>query len=385
MPDDSAVIDATTFGGLSAGDWDRLAGGRFYSTSAWLRYCAAEAGAPGGAALAHAGDDAACAVPVRELAGLPAWSRYRWNDRLAEAGLPLLAPGGTLVGPPEGFQTHLLGPDGPPPAAAVERLVDDLREASGRDGGGCVAMYVTTADAKALREAGVTAEPVLLDVDAWIAVPEGGWEPWLEAQPAKRRQTARRENRKFDGAGYAVEHRPLSECCEQLAVAAASTLQKYGHDTSPEHELVSLRRVVAVLGPLARVAVLSYGDGEPIGFCLYYAWGDTLFARWVGFEYDRLAGAAEYFNVSVYSLVREAPATGARWIHLGCGSPEAKALRGAELRPLWMVDLAEDSPLAGLSDEVRRHNAQVHDDFAANERIASSLADTDMWSGIPVG
>ena len=104
------VIADTTFGGLSPEAWDRLAGDRFYSTSAWLRFCTAETNVPGRAVVTRSGGEPGWAVPVRALGGLPEWTSYRWNGHLEEFGLPLLPPTGTLVGPPEGFQTHFLAP-----------------------------------------------------------------------------------------------------------------------------------------------------------------------------------------------------------------------------------------------------------------------------------
>ncbi|MEA2494421.1 MAG: hypothetical protein QOJ29_2332 [Thermoleophilaceae bacterium] len=375
----------TTFGGLTPDAWDALASDRFYSTSAWLRFCTAEAESPGSAVVSFRDTGPACAVPVRELQGLPAWSRYRWNDHLREGGLPQMAPGGTLVGPPEGFQTHLLGPGGEPSIAAVEDLVSSLRRRSSSADGveqrPCVAMFLTTPDVVRLRAAGVTTEPVILDADAWIPLPEGGWPAWLESLSGNRRKTVRREDRRFREAGYAVTHMPLAECVEQLGDLAASTLAKYGHSTTPENELRSLRRVVDCLDERATVAVCSLPDGELLGFCLYYLWGDSLFPRWVGFDYDRLLGTAEYFNLAYYSLVKLADEHGVRRLHVGVGSPEAKALRGAQLQPLWMVDLTEDSVLATVPEQIRAHNAGVYHRFADNTSTAGALVDRDAWCG----
>jgi hypothetical protein len=374
----------TTFGGLSPEDWDKLAGDHFYSTSAWLRFCTAEAGTPGGAVLSRVGGDPAWAVPTRELAGLPSWSRYWWNSHLAESGLPLLPPQGMLVGPPEGFQTHLLAPTAGRSTAALGTLVDDLRRLTGQgdrtEERACVAMYVTTDDVRSLHAAGVSAHPVLLDADAWIPVPEGGWPDWLETLPAKRSRTIRREDRAFWAAGYQIAEMPLADCVEQIGVAAAATLHKYGHETTPETELVSLRRVVEWMGDAARVSVLSVGDGAPVGFCIYYVWGETVYLRWAGFDYDRLVGSAEYFNLLYYNQVRRAPERGVRWIHAGATAQAAKALRGAELRPLWLLDLTEDSVLATAAEQVRQHNAGVHARFADDPRTAPALVPGEDWA-----
>lgn len=104
--------------------------------------------------------------------------------------------------------------------------------------------------------------------------------------------------------------------------------------------------------------LLCAPPGEPpLGYCLYYLWGDTLFLRSAGFDYERLRNAAEYFNLVYYLPVRIAAAAGARWIHAGVEASEAKALRGALLRPLWMLDLSADSVLDGQDDAVRAANA----------------------------
>jgi uncharacterized protein len=378
-------------GGLAPEEWDRLAGGRFYSTTAWLRFCAAEYGGPGAGVVVRRAGEPVAAVPVRELTSLPVWSRYRWNDHLAAFGLPLLPDAGLLVGPPEGFQTHFLRPDGDGDGGdgdggdgggpAIEDLVDALRRTarSGDEQRGCVAVYLTTPDVIAARRAGVTAEPVLLDADAWIEVPDGGWPAWLETLPNKRRKNIRREERSFREAGYRLETMPLAASYERLGGPAAATLLKYGHETSPGNELVSLRRVVDCIGDLASV-VVCWLDGEPLAFCIHYVWGDTVFLRWAGFDYDRMAGAAEYFNVLYYSQVMAAPERGTRWIHAGVSVPEAKALRGAELRPLWLLDLQEDSPLSGDgASAVRRHNAELYGRFTADPRTAGALVDREAW------
>jgi hypothetical protein len=384
MADDEGTTGAatTTFGGLPTEEWDRLADDHFYSTSDWLRFCTAETGTSGDAVVVD-DDGGRCAVPVRELGGLPEWSRYRWNDHLTEAKLPLLAPDGLLVGPSEGFQTHLLT-DGPRSPGMLGRLVDRLRTVCGGTPGAprsCVAMYLTTADVRDLRAAGVDAEPVLLDADAWIPVPEGGWEAWLETFPRKRRRNIRNEDRVFRQADYRIAHMALADCWQDLGVPAASTLAKYGHHTTPETELVSLRRVVDVLGDKARVAVCHRGDEgrRPVGFCIYYHSGDKILIRWIGFDNDRLVGVQEYFNLLFYTQVIRAPALGVRWIHAGATTQAAKALRGAELRPLWMLDLSEDSPLAHGRDQVREHNRRVLDGFLSDSRTAGALRPRQEW------
>lgn len=372
----------TAFGGLDAGEWDRLAGEHFYSTSDWLRFCTAETGTPGDAVVVD--DDAGrCAVPVRELSGLPAWSTYRWNDHLREAGLPLLAPDGLLVGSSEGFQTHVLR-SGDRSPDRLERLVGRLREVSGSGPGNarsCVGMYLTTRDVRELRDAGAPAAPVLLDADAWIPVPEEGWDAWLETFPRKRRRNIRHEEKVFRESGLRISHLPLADCWHTLGASAASTLAKYGHSTTPETEMVSMRRAVDILGDKARVAVCHRPDdaARPVGFCIYYESAGKVLIRWVGFDNDRLSGLEEYFNVLFYTQVRRAPDLRTRWIHAGATTQAAKALRGAELRPLWMLDLTAGSPLARAADEVRAYNRRFLERFLDDPRTAGALSPIEDW------
>jgi hypothetical protein len=364
-------------GGLTRETWDALAGRRFYSTSAWLDLCVAEYGGPEDAAVVRdRTGDPVCAVPVAELESLSLqkWSRYRWNEVLSGFDLPSPPATGLLVGPPEGFQTQIIGS-----AGAAGRLVEEIRRMPGGDAR--VAMYLNTRDALAFRDAGVTAPPVLLDVDAWIEVPDGGWPAWLQSRPKHRRDKVRQEVRKFERAGYQVRHLPLSECYEQLAWPAAATLVKYGFKADPAIELISLRRHVTCLGETARVVVCSLGDGDPLGFCIYYVWDDTIYIRWAGFDYDRLAGAAEYFNLLFYEQIKQAADLGVRWIHAGVAATEAKVHRGAQLLPLWLVDLSENSVLDRDSERVRRHNRRLYERFATDQRITGALVDDEAWQG----
>jgi hypothetical protein len=74
-----------------------------------------------------------------------------------------------------------------------------------------------------------------------------------------------------------------------------------------------------------------------------------------------------------------APQIGVRRIHAGIKTVEAKALRGAQLRPLWLVDLAEDSPLARERDAVRAHNAAGYERLRSDARTRAALGGEAEW------
>ena len=89
-------------------------------------------------------------------------------------------------------------------------------------------------------------------------------------------------------------------------------------------------------------------DSGIAGVTICYQWRTTLYGRFAGFDYGRLRGACEYFNVALYAPVQYAGKAGLRRCHLGVASWESKAYRGARLRPLWSafipVDGEKDGP-----------------------------------------
>jgi len=369
-------IDTDTtqrLGGLTVSAWDTLAGRNFYSSAGWLGFCTADYGGESAVAVARRDGEPVCAVPyVRTSASL--FGSYRWHDILTTAGLPAPHPDGILVGPREGYQTHFLGASRTSPAE-LEDVVGQLRDAARTT---CVAMYVTTDDALALRDAGVDATPVLLEADAWIEVPECSWAAWEESLSRNRRKMVRRDVREFRDAGYRIEQVPLPECWQRLGEIASATQAKYGHATSPDVELKSLRNHAVCMGDAARTALLYTPDDALVGFCLYYAWHDTVTLRWLGLDYDRLTVGREYFNLCYYAQIEQAAELGTRWLHAGVKSVDAKAVRGARLRPLWLLDLAEDSVLADAGPAIRRYNTSRYDELKADP-ITADAVDDDAW------
>ncbi|WP_285703123.1 hypothetical protein [Microtetraspora sp. NBRC 16547] len=207
---------------------------------------------PVGALTAALPSGGLVALPVSEVDGVTN-SFYDWTAILTARGLPAPAPAGLLAGPQCGYQAHLLRT----PGAGARDAAACLRAALDEIALPVVAMYLGGDDVAALKDDGVRALPVLLNVDACMRVPEEGWEAWLSSLGGRRREMVRREMRRFAAAG-------------------------------------------------------------------------------------------------------------ARWVHAGIESTEAKALRGAELRPLWLLDLSRDSPLTDQAEVVR----------AANSRILASISTT---------
>jgi len=365
---------------ISRAVWDELTGRNFYSSANWLDFCATEHGAVVDAVVA-AGNGTAAEVAVPLVSGTDlAGSRYDWNAQLTSRSLPTLSTGGLLVGPCEGYQTQILRATQRPTPGAVTQLLTELRARAAEKA--CVAMYLNTEDVRLFRAAGVPAPAVLLECDAWLPIPDGGFDTWLAALSAKRRNSVRREAAAFTSAGYRIQHVPLRECSTAITPLAVHTESKYGFDAGTAEDLASFRNHERCLGDAAMVALCTLDD-TPVGFCLYYVWRDTIFLRWAGFDYPRLRNAYEYFNLLYYEQLRWAAEREIRWIHAGIGATRAKVLRGAIIRPLWLLDLAATSPLVGAERAVHDHNAVFLDELLVDSTLASGIADRAEWHSQP--
>jgi uncharacterized protein len=374
---------AELLGGLTPDQWDRLAGNHFYSSSVWLRLCALTPGPRCRGLLVRLSDGATGAVPVT-LADEPLSGNYDWNGILAGRGLPTIAPTGVLVGPAGGYQTHLLRTrdDGRVTRAllAKVRAVAAEGSAAGQPAA-CVAMYLSTGQVRLLHEAGVNAPPVLLEPDAWFDLPEGGWEPWLASMRSRYRLRIQRDVARFDAAGYTVRRVPLAACAHRLPPLAVELAAKLGYDPSPDRFAAEFSRYLDAAGEAARVVLCEDADGALVGFCMYFVWGDSIYLRWSAFDYPRLSGRnAEYFNICYYRQIQLAGEIGARKMHAGKKAIEAKVLRGARLRPLWLLDLAEHSPLAAREGLVREHNARLLQDLENDAATGKAIADHAEWT-----
>ncbi len=191
-----------------------------------------------------------------------------------------------------------------------------------------------------------------------------------------RARRVRSEARRFAAAGYRVTQHTLAEVYADVARLAFRTEQRYGRAESVDPYLAGFRLQGENAGDRARVLLCSPDDGPAVGCCLYYRDGDTVYLRAVGFDYERLRGAAEYATLTYYE---PAGLPGVRWLHPGIETPEGKALRGARLRPLWLLDLSEDSALVGHEAEIRAHNAAHRERLAAISPAVAAAMPPEQW------
>ncbi|MFF7469629.1 GNAT family N-acetyltransferase [Streptomyces sp. NPDC008092] len=358
-----------------------------YQSSGWLDFCHADQ--PGRVGAVYTGS------PARPEAGVPVTavrsmgnSFYRWDELLTSRGLPSPGPRGLMTGQHWGYHTQVLHHPALTLDEAAAALLPELRrqadapvtrELAGiedRDPVPCMAMYLDDRTVAAFRRAGVTAPPVLLQLEAWIPVPDGGWEGYLDSLGYKRSVRVRRDRRRFEEAGYRVEQLTLDECCEEAGHLLACTQRRYGHAADAKAFAASFEDQARAMRGRTEVFLARTAEGRPVGFCLYYVWGDSLYLRAAGFDYEALTGAAEYFNVVYYLPLQQASGRGVRRMHAGIEAYEAKALRGGRLNALWLLDLSERSVLAGRDEEVAAANAQTLRTLVGESRtVAGALAD----------
>lgn len=310
---------------VDAAAWDALAGeDGLYVSHAWLR--CVEAHGEARYAVASPAGDVAAAIPLYRVQPEP----NPWYDpaRLAE----LLGHEGSflLAGARAGYRTTLL-------AASREALAAALEEArslaSGEGATALVFPFLTSAALAAL--ASVAPVTAALDtVEAEVADCTGGLAEYEARLDGRRRNMVRRERRALRESGLRVGVRRLDGCWRDLVPLLANVQRKYGSPAEPSalaHLLEQEARHLA-----ERSVVFTCEDGGGIaGATVAYRWSGTLFGRLAGFDYGRLPGAFEYFNLGFYEPLAYLGEAGLRNLHLGVGSWETKAHRGATIRPLW--------------------------------------------------
>ncbi|MFJ5294426.1 GNAT family N-acetyltransferase [Streptomyces sp. NPDC088348] len=222
----------------------------------------------------------------------------------------------------------------------LRALLDGVRETAWEHGSDFAAFLYLSGHAKSLFDiavsgsCGTVPRPVLgYGGDAWIDIHGISMADHLAAVSPKRRGLIRREMRHFSKHGLRITVEDPRKYVEKILYLVGQLAEKYGTE-NPDDEVRSLlERPEPALGAAARLFACWDGD-TMVGMALGYEWGDRLYMRIAGFDYDRLPGAFEYFNTVIYEPLQHCYRAGLRGLHLGSGSHQAKALRGARIEPL---------------------------------------------------
>ncbi|MFF1807845.1 GNAT family N-acetyltransferase [Streptomyces sp. NPDC058251] len=343
------VADAA---GLPAAGWDGLLGAEdFFQTSRWLAVQERNSGTtmdflvqhrdgkPVAGLVAAWADDSVPWLLARpdamlsralEDGGTP--EAVAVLDEVAQgdpaALLPSLVCGGRHLGrtrPPA-------GPDALP--SDVEALVERAEQLGAERGAATVCFpHVDVRDTglvALLRRRGYRSH--LSAHYAWLPIPPGGWDQFLEEMSKHRRRRVRLERRALAEAKVEVHLEPLTKAlAPRLGELDCNLLRKYGNPASPEHSAGLLSWISEVMGDDAMVSV-ARKDGSIIGFGMVLrsrARGEEQwFGHRAGFDYDAQGKLPLYYDVLYYRVLEAAAREGVSVLHAGIGSVEAKLARG---------------------------------------------------------
>jgi predicted N-acyltransferase len=338
--------------GFAAGEWEAISGHLgLYVSRPYLAY--AEHAAPARARYVTCRSDSGAL-----MGALPAYEcsagelRYDYAEQLTgrdgEAGPDVAGwyPG-LLGGSRTGYLNELcVDPSLEAPAReeVVRALLAGLQELAEALGARSYALPYLTPEAAEVLHAALHRAPGAPELLVWPAAVDAdlplafdSFDGYLQALSRKRRYAVRREVAGFAASGQRVEVLRLSECYEALAPLAANNLERHGTPETPETASAILDLHARFLDDRSMVFTCREASGRLLGFSLFFAWDGWLYARAVGFDYDRLSpDAATYFNLLFYEPIALALERGLHGLHLGLAT-EAKAMRGARIRPFWCL------------------------------------------------
>lgn len=335
------VSTVTTLQAVPVQAWNRLAHGSMFASHGWL--AAQEGWSPvrHRYLLAHSDGDLLGAMPVYDdEQGF--WSQYRLSnvfDTLNFDGHYLIA-GGVA-----GYHHDLLiagDLDDGERRQVLSALLEAARDAAAATAAqGVVFFYTPHEAARELAASEGALPPLLMPPEAVVPLPGNRFADYLHSLKSHKRREIGREERVFNAAGFRLETGPLSRYLSEAAPLLAQVEGKYGNNVDIDIFEDSLRRQAEALDERSVVFACREGT-DLVGFVLAFEWGSTLYARTIGFDYERLRGAYEYFNLTYYQPIHHAYRRGLNALHLGLDSYDGKLSRGARLEPLWTIVIPGD-------------------------------------------
>ncbi|MBA2593790.1 MAG: GNAT family N-acetyltransferase [Gammaproteobacteria bacterium] len=355
----------TSIARINSAEWTRLENGRsLYQSHPWLSWaennCAADAfyvmaRNPTGTLVG--------AVPAYLLSAADtSWNS--WYDPLTvfagddaetqdrrSVWFPLLS-----VGSLSGYHSDVLvdpSLDDADQRAVTRALVLRCRAlADARDARSMAMMYAPEGTAVAVSRGGLGAtQPILTSANTRISASWNDLDAFLNSFTRRRRYNMQREIDLFRSGGSHIVETRLSDCLQDVGPLLGNVHRKHGAADSDLDTTQYLKSQAAHLNDISRV-FLELAHGQSVGFSLCYEWGRELHVRVVGFDYERSARFA-YFNLAYYLPLDHAIRRGFSHIHLGPGTYEAKASRGAVLDPTWSLVWPPDDDSRAWFEQVK--------------------------------
>jgi uncharacterized protein len=356
---------ATTIAGIDPAEWTRFENGcSLYQSYPWLSW--AEDNCDVDAFYVLARDLAGTlvgVVPAYLLSGTDtSWNSWydpltvftvddsQTNDRRSD-WFPLL-----MVGSMSGYHSDVLvdpALDNPDQRAVARALVlRCLSLADELDARSMSMMYAPETRAFAVsRDVPGATQPILTSANTRIGASWNDLDACLNSFTHRRRNKMRHEIDVFRSSGSQIVETRLSECIQEVGPLLGNVHRKHGAADSDRDTTRYLESQATHLSDVSRV-FLELSNGRPVGFSLCYEWGRELYVRVVGFDYERSARFA-YFNLAYYLPLDYAIRRQFSHIHLGPGTYQAKASRGAVLDPTWSLVWPPDDDSRAWFEQVK--------------------------------
>ncbi|QOV37340.1 GNAT family N-acetyltransferase [Streptomyces ferrugineus] len=304
-----------------------------YSSAGWLRLLDRH-GHGYTYVLVRQGHDAVL-IPVTE--GVDAHARRYHPEFLLAGHVP--AEACVVVGPRTGYRNELLSSMLP---FAADAVVESLQDAA--RGRVVLLPYLSSADAARFTAVGHPAG--LVAWEAWLDVPESGFDGYLESVGQSRRRQIKADLKQVARNGLAFQVIPLDEDAPVQDIARLLVLHEKKYDPSynrPPSEFVPYLALCANV-PGAYVILARLGE-RVVGCHVVFHYADVLWVRLFGVDESLEQTRSSYFSLMFYEPLKFAHLLGASAVHLGIAASETKLRRGARLEPLWTVALAGDDDI----------------------------------------
>jgi len=301
-----------------------------------------------------------------------------------------------FCGTVRGYSCRLLiraGLDAATRTAVLARLLEAVRELGDRHGAKLIMFgFLPSSDVQELLAVDSTLCAVFNEAECVLG-PITSFDAYLASLQTERRNSTKREIKRFAAHGLRVERRPVREVFE----LAAQLVADHEHKFDPRVTLDDGRRIVSLHsqpGLEERARLLCAMQGETmVGVSLFILHGRTYNSRYFAAHPAVPRDALLYYNLNYYAAIRAASEEGVTAIHYGVNAVEPKVHRGCHARALWMVL----DPRVSWSAELRvrvRAMAKVRFDLTAailrkyhsEERVRGELGlGTDLVSSTRVG
>lgn len=315
-------------------------GNGMYGSARWLRYCEALAGSSSTFLAAYDGPVLQALAPTRIITAGQTLSLYDVATFLDDAAnLPALHP--SLVSVVSGSA----------PPVVVARSASPATGAAIRSAlAGTISAYAAEADTASYgilylprqeeAQAFVRSWPApstafVADAHGTLSGTWADFDDYLAGLSPGRRSAVRKERRRFLESGLTVSvSTGTGALGPDTAELQLQLRNKYGEPGDLDAILRDYKRFEEFLGDSLLVFRCDDRDG-PVGVALFFSHEESLYARLVGFDYERAADSFAYFNLLFYEPLIWGIERGVRTYHYGTDTYAAKRARGCAFEPLW--------------------------------------------------